>query len=76
MEGNAFNYTWFVPQLPEELVKMMGRDRFVDRLNTAMEKSVVGNFNATGDNFAMFPVNHGNQTTMEAADLFNWAKAP
>lgn len=76
VEGNAFNYTWFVPHKPLELVEMMGQERFVERLNTAMEKSAVGNFNATGDNFSQFPVNHGNQTTMQAAYLFNWAKAP
>lgn len=76
VEGNAFNYTWFVPHKPKELVEMMGRDRFVERLNGAMEKSSIGNFNATGDNFSMTPINHGNQTTMEAAYLFNWAKAP
>lgn len=76
VEGNAFNYTWFVPHKPQELIDMIGRDRFVERLNTAMEKSAIGNFNATGDNFSMFPVNHGNQTTMQVAYLFNWAKSP
>lgn len=76
VEGNAFNYTWFVPHKPKELIAMMGQDRFLERLNTAMEKSSVGNFNATGDNFSKFPVNHGNQTTMQVAYLFNWAKAP
>lgn len=76
VEGNAFNYTWFVPHKPLELVEMMGQERFVERLNTAMEKSAVGNFNATGDNFSMCPVNHGNQTTMQAAYMFNWGKAP
>lgn len=76
VEGNAFNYTWFVPHRPQELVEIMGADRFVERLNGAMEKSSIGNFNATGDNFSMFPVNHGNQTTMQVAYMFNWAKAP
>ena len=76
VEGNAFNYTWFVPHDPQSLVTMMGKDRFVERLNTAMEKSAVANFNAAGDNFELFPVNHGNQPTMQVSYLFNWAKEP
>ncbi|WP_316838505.1 GH92 family glycosyl hydrolase [Pedobacter gandavensis] len=76
VEGNAFNYTWFVPHDPGSLISMMGKDRFVERLNGAMEKSAVANFNAAGDNFELFPVNHGNQPTMQVSYLFNWAKAP
>lgn len=76
VEGNAFNYTWFVPHAPESLISMMGKDRFVERLNTAMEKSAKANFNAAGDNFDLFPVNHGNQPTMQVSYLFNWAKQP
>lgn len=75
-EGNAFNYTWFVPQHPEELVRLMGQELFVSRLDEAMKKSARANFNAAGDNFAEFPVNQGNQTSMEVAYLFNWGKAP
>ena len=75
-EGNAFNYTWFVPHAPEQLIEAMGRERFVDRLNRAMEQSARANFNAAGDNFAAFPINHGNETSMEVAYLFNWAGAP
>lgn len=76
VEGNAFNYTWFVPHDPQSLISMMGKDRFVERLNSAMEKSAVANFNAAGDNFELFPVNHGNQPTMQVSYLFNWAKEP
>ena len=32
-EGNAWQYTWFVPQDVPALVEAMGRDRFVSRLN-------------------------------------------
>lgn len=75
-EGNSFNYTWFVPQNPEELIKAMGQERFVTRLNEAMEKSSHANFNAAGDNFSAFPINHGNETSMEVTALFNHAGAP
>lgn len=75
-EGNAFNYTWFVPHNPEGLIEKMGKERFVSQLNEAMEQSSRANFNAAGDNFAKFPINHGNETSMEVAYLFNWAGAP
>lgn len=76
VEGNAFNYTWFVPHNPTGLVDAMGRERFVARLNDAMERSARANFNAAGDNFSAFPINHGNETSMEVTALFNWAGAP
>lgn len=75
-EGNAFNYTWFVPQDPLALIESIGRERFVSRLDEAMEHSSHANFNAVGDRFADFPINHGNETSMEVAWLFNWAGAP
>lgn len=76
VEGNAFNYTWFVPHNPEGLIRAMGRERFVERLDQAMEKSAKANFNAAGDNFSAFPINHGNETSMEVTALFNRAGAP
>lgn len=76
VEGNAFNYTWFVPQDPVALIEAMNRKRFVTRLNDAMERSSRANFNASGDNFANYPVNHGNEPAMHVAYLFNWAGKP
>ena len=75
-EGNAFNYSWFVPHDPETLIRKVGKERFIHRLNEAMERSSHANFNAAGDNFAEYPINHGNETSMEVAYLFNWAGAP
>lgn len=76
VEGNAFNYTWFVPHNPNGLILEMGKERFVNRLNEAMEKSEGANFNASGDDFSSFPINHGNEPAMEVAYLFNWAGKP
>ncbi|MBI3851898.1 MAG: glycoside hydrolase family 92 protein [Verrucomicrobia bacterium] len=76
VEGNAWQYTWFVPQDVPGLVNVMGRDRFVSRLNEAFEKSAPTRFNAAGERFADFPINQGNQTTMHVAWLFNWAGQP
>lgn len=76
VEGNAWQYTWFVPQDVPGLVQAMGRERFVSRLNEAFEKSTPTRFNAAGDRFWLFPLNHGNQPTMHVAWLFNWAGKP
>ena len=76
VEGNAWQYTWFVPQDVPGLVQAMGRDRFVSRLNEAFEKSAPTRFNAAGERVEEFPMNHGNQPTMHVAWLFNWAGKP
>ena len=33
VEGNAWQYTWFVPQDMRGLIAAMGRERFIQRLN-------------------------------------------
>ncbi len=76
VEGNAFNYTWFVPHDVDGLIARMGRNRFVRVLDSAMIRSAVANFNALGDNFSAYPINHGNEPTMHVAYLFNRAGEP
>jgi predicted alpha-1,2-mannosidase len=76
VEGNAWQYTWFVPQDVPGLVQAMGRERFLSRLSEAFEKSAPTRFNAAGERFDLFPINQGNQPTMHVAWLFNWADAP
>jgi predicted alpha-1,2-mannosidase len=76
VEGNAWQYTWFVPQDVPGLVAAMGRERFISRLTEAFEKSAPTRFNAAGERFADYPINQGNQPTMHAAWLFNWAGQP
>ena len=76
VEGNPWQFTWFVPQNVRGLVEAMGRERFVSRLDEGMAKSAETDFNATGDRMAAFPINHGNQPSMQVAYLFNYAGAP
>jgi predicted alpha-1,2-mannosidase len=76
VEGNPWQFTWFVPQNVHGLIEAMGRDRFVKRLDEGLAKSETSNFNATGDRFAEAPINHGNQPSMQVAYLFNYAGAP
>ncbi len=76
VEGNAWQYTWFVPHDVNGLVDVMGKDEFNQRLKSGFEKSAKTNFNAAGDLFALYPVNHGNQPNMQAAYLFNYSGKP
>lgn len=75
-EGNAWQYTWFVPQDVPGLVAAMGRERFVGRLNEAFEKSAPSRFSAPSAMHNLTPVNQGNQPSMQVAWLFNWAGRP
>ncbi|GLR18743.1 GH92 family glycosyl hydrolase [Portibacter lacus] len=81
-EGNAWQYSWFVPHDLKGLISLMGVDTFTQRLELGFEKSKPWRFNSesTHDNslFSMgvLPINHGNQPNMQAAYLFNYARKP
>ncbi len=76
VEGNSWQFSWFVPQDVGSLVEAVGKERFVARLDSAMAKSEKVNFNALGDNFTKYPINHGNQPNMQSCYLFNYAGEP
>lgn len=76
VEGNSWQYTFFVPHDVKGLIKLMGKDEFNRRLNDGFEKSVESNFNATGDRMEDYYINHGNQPNMQAAYLFNYSGKP
>jgi predicted alpha-1,2-mannosidase len=75
VEGNAWQYTWFVPQDVPGLVRAMGPERFVSRLNEAFEIMAPTRFNAIGYG-KEHPINQGNEPDMQAPWLFNWAGQP
>lgn len=82
VEGNAWQYTWFVPHDQKGLLDLLGKDEYISRLEAGFEKSLPHRFNsehldANGlIGVGMLPINHGNQPNMEAAYLFNYAGAP
>jgi predicted alpha-1,2-mannosidase len=76
IEGNAWQYTWFVPHDVNFIVKALGKEEFNERLNKGFEQSAKVNFNAKGDLFTDYPINHGNQPNMQAAYLFNYSGKP
>ena len=76
VEGNAWQYTFFVPHDVKELVKMIGREEFNNRLTKGFKESEKYNFNAPEDKFGNVYINHGNQPNMQAAYLFNYSGEP
>ena len=61
VEGNAWIYTWFVPQDLPGLVKLLGADQFNSRLE---------------EGFASGHVDLGNEPNLQAPFLFNYSGKP
>ena len=82
VEGNAWQFTYFVPHDLDGLINLLGKDEFNARLEKGFEESASHNFNSEhlGDNslagMGVLPVNHGNQPNMQAAWLFNYSGKP
>jgi len=79
VEGNSWQYTWFVPHDVEGLIRLIGKDEFNKRLNEGFIKSAKGKFNSVGPPGAESsdrPIDHGNQLSMQAAYLFNFSGQP
>ncbi|MCG2462791.1 GH92 family glycosyl hydrolase [Flavobacteriaceae bacterium F89] len=78
-EGNAWQYTFYVPQNPEELVQLIGRKEFNSRLDSIFEVSEKTAFGGEGiDAFAGVKTlyNHGNQPDLQFSWLFNFSDKP
>ncbi|MGQ7871345.1 GH92 family glycosyl hydrolase [Sunxiuqinia sp. sy24] len=79
-EGNAYQYTFYVPHDPEGLIKKIGRKKFTQRLDTLFLKAQETAFGGgkTIDAFAGLQnvYNHGNQPSLHIAWLFNFSGAP
>lgn len=79
-EGNAWQYTFFVPHDPETLVEYLGKDVFNKRLDsifTVSQKNIFGG----GKNIDAFAglqglYNQGNQPNLHIAWLFNFSGRP
>ncbi len=84
VEGNAAQYTWFVPHDVKGLINLMGgEDAFTKKLNTAFtnarEHGFVSGKSENPKDQAMqrrVYINYGNQPCMETPFLFNYAGKP
>lgn len=81
VEGNSWQYSFYIPHDIPGVVKLMGRDSFVNRLSEGFRKSVFHKFAAhaldrTEGQSAEYYINHGNEVNMQAAFLFNYGGRP
>ncbi len=76
VEGNAWQLTYFVPQDVPALAEMIGKDKFIDRLEWGFGASEPWRYNAPNDQYWDYPVVQGNQQSMHFAFLFNWVGKP
>lgn len=79
-EGNAMQYTFFVPQHPDSLIARIGTDVFNARLDsifTEARKSIFGGGKvAYAFSGLRSPYNHGNQPSLHIPWLFNFSGRP
>lgn len=79
-EGNAVQYTFYVPHQPEELVKILGQETFNNRLDSIFiesQKNIFGGGKQV-DAFAGLKTlyNHGNQPNLHVSWMFNFSGKP
>lgn len=79
-EGNAYQYSFYVPHDPEGIVAKMGKNEFNNRLDSIFIISQKDLFGGGTEVFAFAgikkPYNHGNQPCLHTSFLFNHSGAP
>ncbi len=81
IEGNSWQYSWYVPHDVPGLVRLIGKETALKRLSDGFEKSRAHNFAAhvfdrTMGQSAEFYINQGNEVNMIAAFIFNYLDHP
>lgn len=84
VEGNAAQFTWFVPHDVQGLINLMGgRQSFTEKLNASFEKAQLHDFVSAKSHDAgeqeenrRVYINYGNQPSMQTAFLFNYSGSP
>ncbi len=80
-EGNAFQYTWYVPHDPVALIRLIGKDLFNQRLETMFEDAQRSMFGGGSEEIHSFSgveklYNQGNQPCLHDVWLFNYSGKP
>lgn len=81
IEGNTWNYSFFVPQDPNALIELMGgKTRFAKRLDTLFTMHLPDEFFADTEDITREGIIggyvHGNEPAHHVAYLYNWAGQP
>lgn len=80
-EGNAAQYTWYVPHDVAGLMSLLGKDEFNHRLEKTFETASVNRYAGKPNEFDSFSgieqlYNHGNQPCLHNVWLFNYSGKP
>jgi len=79
-EGNAIQYTFYVPQNPAALIAAVGKDQFNNRLDSIFTSSEKDGFGGGKEINAFAGIksiyNHGNQPCLHISWLFNFSGKP
>lgn len=81
IEGNAWNYSLYVPHEPEKMIEMMGgKQKFVAHLDELFTMHLPDEFFAETEDITREGIIgnyvHGNEPSHHVAYLYNWADAP
>lgn len=81
IEGNSWNYSFFVPHNPAALIELMGgKKRFAKRLDTLFTMHLPDEFFARTEDITREGIIggyvHGNEPAHHIAYLYNWADEP
>lgn len=81
IEGNSWNYSFFVPQNPALLIERMGgKKKFASRLDTLFTMHLPDEFFADTEDITREGIIggyvHGNEPAHHVAYLYNWADQP
>lgn len=81
IEGNSWNYSFFVPQNPAGLVKEMGgKDKFSKKLDSLFTMHLPDEFFAHTEDITREGIIggyvHGNEPAHHVAYLYNWSSQP
>ena len=80
-EGNAYQYTWYVPHDPAGLIDLIGKPLFNERLETMFTDAQKSMFGGGSEEIHSFSgveklYNHGNQPCLHNPWLFNYSGKP
>ncbi len=81
IEGNAWNYSLYVPHQPEQLIQLMGGNKwFIQHLDSLFTMHLPDEFFAETEDITREGIIgnyvHGNEPSHHVAYLYNWAGAP
>ncbi|WP_160139138.1 GH92 family glycosyl hydrolase [Chryseobacterium sp. c4a] len=81
IEGNSWNYSFFVPQNPDELITMMGgKKKFASKLDELFTMHLPDAFFADTEDITREGIIggyvHGNEPAHHVAYFYNWAGQP